>query len=202
MKLIVYDCEILNAIPQSGQPPLPGINYCKGWGDHAGMGIAVICAYVWGEGYRVFLADNMIEFHELALSKSSLMVGFNNRAFDDKLLKANLPVDLPEDRSWDLLREVRRAKGQNPDAPGGSTGGLNGLARANFLQGKQSTANAPIDWQQGRCGKAIDQCLTDVMLTKKLVELALDSRLRDTETGRKLNMNIDLLKTVVDVVDA
>lgn len=202
MKLVVYDCEILNVIPDSitKLAPEPGINYCKGWGDHAGMGISVICAYVWGDGYRVFLKDNMLEFQQLALAESTIMVGFNNRSFDDKLLAACLPVILPEHRSWDLLREFRRAKGGNPDAPGSGTGGLNGLALANFLQGKQSTANAPRDWQQGLHGKVIDQCLNDVMLTKKLVELALDYRLRDPATGRKLAMDISLLKMAVDVV--
>lgn len=203
MKLVVYDCEILNVIPDSitKLAPEPGINYCKGWGDHEGMGISVICAYVWGEGYRVFMADNASDFSALAGSDDTILVGFNNKAFDDKLIAAHFKLfTVPEHRSWDLLREFRRAKGGNPDAPGSGTGGLNGLALANFLQGKQSTANAPRDWQQGLHGKVIDQCLNDVMLTKKLVELALDYRLRDPATGRKLAMDISLLKMAVDVV--
>lgn len=201
MKLVVYDCEILNVIPNSMTRGAPeeGVKYCKGWGDFEGMGISVICAYVWGEGYRVFLADNLPEFTALAGAESTILVGFNNRAFDDKLVAAHSTF-VPEHRSWDLLREVRRAKGANPDAPGSGTGGLNGLAIANFLQGKQSTANAPRDWQQGLHGKVIDQCLNDVIITKKLVELALDYRLRDPATGRKLAMDISLLKTTVDVV--
>jgi hypothetical protein len=212
MKLVVYDCEILNVIPpKEGGMPLPGVKFCKGWGDHAGMGISVICAYVWGEGYRVFLEDNMDEFATLAASDSTILAGFNNHSFDDKLIIACLPAvayapratdagRFPEHRSWDLAREVRRAKGMNPDAPGGGTGGLDGLARANFLDGKKSTANAPLDWQQGRRGKVIDQCLLDVMLTKRLVELALNSNLRDFETGRKLPVNFDVLRAAVDIL--
>lgn len=211
MKLVVYDCEILNVIPNSVTRAIPeaGLKYCGGWGDHAGMGISVICAYVWGQGYRVFLADNLAEFEALAAADSTILVGFNNHSFDDKLICACLPqlalldgARIPEHRSWDLAREVRRAKGMNPDAPGRKTGGLDGLARANFLEGKKSTANAPQDWQRGLHGKVIDQCLMDVMLTKRLVELALDYRLRDFETGRKLPLNIDLLKMAVDVVHA
>lgn len=206
MKLIVYDCEILNAIPDSitKLAPLEGIKYCQGWGDHAGMGISVVCAYIWGEGYRVFLHDNLSELLALAMMPDNIMVGFNNHAFDDKLIRGQMSGEGLNfaASSWDLAREVRRAKGMNPDAPGGGTGGLDGLARANFLSGKKSTANAPVDWQRGLWGKVIDQCLLDVMLTKRLVELALDYRLRDTESGRKLAIDITALKPAVDQVEA
>jgi hypothetical protein len=200
MNLVVYDCETQNVIPTKGEEPLPGIEYAMGWGDHAGMGISCLCAYIWGEGYRVFLQDNFAAFAQLAMQDSTLLIGFNNRAFDEKLLAACLGVHVPEHRSWDLLREVRRAKGANPDAPGGGTGGLDGLSRANFLPGKESTANSPLLWQQGKRGAVIDACLKDVMLTKKLVELALSSRLRCPETGRKLEINIIPLQAAVDAI--
>lgn len=203
MRLVVYDCEILNAIPNSltRGAPEEGIKYCKGWGDHEGMGISVICAYVWGQGYRVFLPDNASSFAELAGAEDTVLAGYNNKAFDDKLIAAHFKLfTVPETRSYDLLREVRRALGRNPDAPGHGALALDSLAKANFLPGKASTARAAEDWQHGLHGRVIDQCLHDVILTKKLLELALSNRLRDPETGRKVNVDIDMLKPCVDVV--
>lgn len=186
MKLVVYDAEIQNAIPTKGEPRLDGIRYCESWGDKAGMGIAVIGAYVWEEGYRIFMADNVQAFRELVEHPETRLVGFNNRAFDDLLLQACLGVTVPERRSWDLLRAVRVARG---DSPGYFAGGpnLDKLCKANFLPGKSgSGADAPVLWQRGKVGQVTDYVLNDVSMTVRLVELVLAGRLRDHESGRVL----------------
>jgi hypothetical protein len=188
MKLVVYDVETKNAILGKGigEIPVPGIQYAQNWGDHAGMGISVICAYVWTEGYRVFLEDNFGEFKELSEDPETLLVGFNNRAFDDQLLKACLGVTLPEHRSWDLLRAVRVARGGSPEYFKGGPN-LDSLCKANFLPGKSgSGALAPVLWQQGKIGQVIDYCLNDCQSTVELIELVLAGRLRDHESGRVL----------------
>lgn len=188
MKLVVYDCEIKNAILSkgAGEIPVPGIQYAQGWGDYLGMGISVICAYVWEAGYRVFLADNFQAFKELAEDPETLLVGFNNRAFDDKLIQAVLRVTLPERRSWDLLRAVRVARGGSPAI---GSPNLDSLCKANFLPGKSgSGALAPVLWQQGRIGQVIDYALNDVIQTKKLIELVIGGRLRDPDSGRVLSV--------------
>lgn len=64
--LLVYDCEIVKAIPSSKEAPTPGIEYCAGWRDFANMGISVIGAYDYEtDRYRVFLEDGFQEFAEL-----------------------------------------------------------------------------------------------------------------------------------------
>jgi len=45
MNTIIYDIEIAKAIPSKSEPKEEGVEYCKGWGDHAGMGIACLCAH-------------------------------------------------------------------------------------------------------------------------------------------------------------
>lgn len=185
MKLLLYDAEICNAIPSRGEARLEGVKYCQGWGDHAGMGISVICAYLWDEGYRIFLADNLAAFKALAESADTLCVGYNNRSFDDLLVARTLGTTIPENRSWDLLRAIRVARGQAPGAPGGPS--LDTLARANFLAGKSGDgAQVPILWQQGKLGQVIDYCLNDTRQLVKLVELVLAGRLRDPDSGRIL----------------
>jgi hypothetical protein len=190
MKLMVYDAEILNAIPVKGEPKIEGIRYCAGWTDYEGMGVSVICAYVWDSGYRVFLADNMHEFKELAEDPETLLVGFNNRAFDDSLVRLALGINIEERRSWDLLRAYRVARGQDPGYIAGGAN-LDKLCKANFLPGKSgSGAFAPILWQQGKHGQVIDYCMRDTDQTLKLLELVMDGRLRDHESGRVLNVQM------------
>lgn len=186
MKLVIYDAEIKNAIPEKGVAPLEGVTYCRGWGDHAGMGIAVICAYVWDEGYRVYLEDNLSAFKELVEAPDTLIVGFNNRSFDDQLLEA-CGIHVPTNHSWDLLRAVRVARGMSPSGVSGPS--LHILCQANFLAGKSgSGAFAPILWQRGKHGQVISYCLNDTIQLKKLIELVVVGRLRDPESGRVLNV--------------
>jgi hypothetical protein len=43
LRNLIFDTEIIKAIhdPKKGER-LDGIEYCAGWGDHAGMGIATV----------------------------------------------------------------------------------------------------------------------------------------------------------------
>ncbi len=187
MKLLIYDAEIIRAIPAREEPRLDGIEYCLSWGDKAGMGIAVICAYQMGGGFRVFLEDNFEAFKELAADPETLLIGHGNRSFDDPLIEACLGVRIPPERSWDLMRQVQRHQ-----PPGKAHGpSLQALCVANFLPGKSgSGAFAPILWQRGKRGQVIDYCLNDVDQTVKLIELVIEHRLRDTDTGRVLPITL------------
>lgn len=195
MKIMVYDAEIVNAIAAKNEPRIEGIRYAQGWTDHEGMGVSVICAYVWDEGYRVFLADNMAAFKELAENPDILCVGYNNRAFDDLLVRRALGIHIEARRSWDLLRAVREARGEPTGFYGGPT--LDTLCKANFLPGKTGNgAFAPILWQRGKIGQVIDYCLNDVLQTKLLLELVLAGRLRDPDTGRILITSAPLISEI------
>ena len=44
MRVVVYDCEIICAIPDKKVPNARDLQYCGGWGDYAGMGISVLAA--------------------------------------------------------------------------------------------------------------------------------------------------------------
>lgn len=166
---LVYDLEILRAIPERGAPLLPGIEYCKGWGDHAGMGISVLCAYDYLEDrYRVFLGDNLAAFGRLAAERNTL-VSFNGIRFDDRVLRAK-SVDLPTGRSYDIMAEIfsvrRSYKGYN----------LDNCAASNFQVFKSGNgAMAPILWQRGHWGEVIDYCQNDVRLTKMLFDRIIET---------------------------
>jgi hypothetical protein len=183
ISMLGYDLEILKAIP--GGEPLPGIEYCGGWADHAQMGISVIGAYDFRlRRYHIFLKDNFQEFQ--ALADQRLVIGFNSESFDDRVCACN---GLLIRTKYDILREFYTAKGLNPypeifsDEYKGY--GLDAIAKANLGLGKTGNgAQAPIDWQRGLRGKVIEYCLFDVHLTRLLLEKVLRGEpLVDPVTG-------------------
>jgi hypothetical protein len=179
---LVYDIEILKAVPQRGAERIPGIEYCEGWHDKQNMGIAVICAYDYEEKrYRVFTKESFDEFAALACKRSPL-VGHNAIAFDHAVCEA---CGVFNDESgpsllhyYDTLVELWVAAGLGRAWGGPQYGGfsLDDCAAANFGLAKTGHgALAPVDWQRGLYGKVIDYCLNDVALTKRLFErMAVD----------------------------
>jgi hypothetical protein len=174
---VVYDIEIINAIPDKKSLPVEGITYCAGWGDHTNMGISVIGAYDYiTERYRVFCADNFDEFRKLCGERKCL-VTFNGLSFDNKVICAYLGAKFEEtENDYDLLAEMWVAAGlarafAYPTHVGFS---LDATAKANLDAVKTGTgALAPIDWQRGKIGSVIDYCLNDVKLTKGLFDAVL-----------------------------
>lgn len=179
---------------------MPGINYCKGWGDHAGMGISVIGVYDYVEKRsRVFLRDNFSEFVALANDRD-LLVGFNSIPFDNKVLAACGVASFAESKCYDLLREIWKAAGLGPNfSPRHAGYGLNDVCFKNFGIGKTGHgAKAPIDWQQGRYGSVIDYCLQDINLTRRLLDAVLDGPILCPKTGNQLNLTRPLIHVVND----
>ena len=181
---IVYDIEIVKAIPGKGEAPIEGIEYCKGWHDHAGMGVSVIGVYDFVEDrFRVFCQDNFIEFFGLTANRKYL-VSFNGVSFDNKVLNnqwtgLNDKWQMPVDGQYDLLQEIWSAYGQRFKGSG-----LDAMCEANGLGGKTGNgALAPVHWQQGKIGSVIDYCLQDVKLTRDLFLLSQRGNIKNPKGG-------------------
>lgn len=191
MKAIVFDCEVVKAIPSNREPVINGIEYCGGWHDHAGMGISVIGAYDYETGAcRVFLEDNFAAFKEL-VDSATVVCGFNNGGFDDKLVKAVLGWEIPAEKSYDLLSEVWVAHGLGRRYAGSeySGFGLQDCAKANGLPGKTGRGDlAPVLWQRGQRGQVVDYCLNDCFLEKKLIDRVLNGDFVSPKTNRVVNV--------------
>lgn len=172
-KILIYDTEIVNAIPNKKEPLIEGINYCKGWTDYQGMGISVIGVYDYYEDrYRVFTKDNFKEFQELVENRD-LIVGFNSFKFDNSLCEA-AGIKIAHKKHYDILIEIARKVYPEKDKPYFKDCGLNNCCFANFNTEKSGHgALAPIQWQEKKYGTVIDYCLNDVTLTKKLFDLVL-----------------------------
>jgi len=186
--LIIYDCEIQNAIPVKGEPKIKGIRYCSGWRSFLEMGISVICVYDYDtNGFRVFCQDNLEEFGDLAWS-TDMVVGFHNWNFDDPLIEAH-GVGIPEKRSYDLYKEIYKAHNFSMARRVGGMK-LDECVKANFPdKGKTGDgAMAPVLWQQGKIGTVIDYCMQDVYLTKCLLDLVIQGKFVSPKTGRILRV--------------
>lgn len=185
MKAMIYDIEIVKAIPERNRDDTEAdIEYCAGWHDHANMGISVIGAYDYAQDrYRVFCQDNMHEF-AAALESTELLVGFNNIPFDNAVIRAAWApmIKLPdgwEAKCYDLLRETWAAAGLGPDFNFKTHGGysLDAMCERNFGTKKSGNgALAPKLWQRGAIGNVIDYCLNDIRLTKQLFDAVLAGR--------------------------
>lgn len=167
---LIYDCEIINCIPGQTEP-LPGLQFCEGWEDWGGMGLACIGVYDYlTDRYRVFLEDNFDQFAALVKEREHI-IGFNSFLFDDVLCKAN---KIEVRTTFDVLLHLRKATGQRMLYTHGVTKpgfNLDNLAKLNFGTGKTGHgAQAPALWQTGHIGQVIDYCLADVALTRQLFE--------------------------------
>lgn len=172
-----YDCEIIRAIPNPGEPKIPGIEYCKGWNDFENMEVSIVGYWFDGDFGAINLdipskfRDQRKEELQDLIDSAERVIGFNSLSFDDNLLKAN-GFDIQT--TYDLLCEVRIASGQPPHFIKGVTKAgysLNALAKANLNYCKTGDgANAAILWQQGRKQEVIDYCINDVRILKDLYD--------------------------------
>ena len=169
--LVVYDAEIQRLIPDRDEPRDNKYQYCQGWTDWLGMGVACVVAYLCAEKqFRVYMGDNLREFGKLAQSR--LMVGFNIEGFDNKLLEAH-GVTIPN--HWDLMPNARMALGEPREYTRGITKAgrkVDDYARVNLKLRKSGLgANAPKLWQDGKIGTLINYTLDDVYCELGLIKL-------------------------------
>jgi hypothetical protein len=186
--MIVYDCEIIRAIPNKKEERVRGIKYCKGWRDFEGMGVACIAVYDYNiSSFRIFCKDNLEGFKELVQS-TDMIVGYHNWNFDDLLVEA-YGIEIPDKKSYDLYKEIYKAHGFTA---AGRVGGLklDDCIKANFpgLAKTEDGAMAPIMWQQGKIGTVIDYCINDVFMTRNLLDLVMRDRFVSPKTGRRLRV--------------
>lgn len=169
--MIIIDVEIKKAILARGEIPIEGIEYCGGWRDFEGMGIACICTYDLDTNLsRVFLEEDLNALVDYLYSKHT--AGFNTKRFDLPLLQGN-DFFVDETKHYDILEEIWIAQGLNPDKFYAKTHGgwgLDAVCQATLGTAKTGHgALAPVWWQQGKRGKVIDYCLNDVWMEAQLL---------------------------------
>tara|TARA_Y100000310_G_C20409555_1_gene681264 strand:+ start:97 stop:753 length:657 start_codon:yes stop_codon:yes gene_type:complete len=166
----LYDLEIISAIHMPGELRYSDLHYCDGWEDYAGMGISVVTAYDFVESsFRIYLKDNFDEL-KTTINSRQIIIGFNNRRFDDNVLAAN-DIYVPEGKSYDIWASIMQMV---PDGPGMRRGfALKDMLKANGMAPKSGLGSDAPKWaQRGRWGRLINYCLDDTRLTLQLLRLA------------------------------
>ncbi len=148
---VVFDLETLRSAEEVG-----------GWGNSHRMGISIGVALVLEEGrFEVFPEERVAKLAEL-LGSATLVVGFNVKRFDYRVLSGYTGVDyariLP---TLDLLEEVHRRIGFRV--------GLDHLAQETLGAEKSGDGLQCLEWvREGRLDLVESYCRKDVELTRDL----------------------------------
>lgn len=187
MQTIVYDLEIIHAIPDPKRGKCqPNVVYCEGWRDFDQMGISVASYAIVGLGSWVFEWDDIKERERFVeqLRMADVIAGFNSVSFDDNLLAAN---GVRIKTTYDILYELRLAAYGSfswEDQPKGYVYSLAAIARANGMEKTGRGDLAPIWWQQGERDKVLSYCLMDSLIERDVLTMALAGELVDPNTQR------------------
>jgi hypothetical protein len=198
VKTVIYDIEIAKAIRGKNEAPIPGIEYCAGWQDHANMGISSIAAWDSStDRFRVFLEDNLPGFATL-IADADQIVTFNGISFDNAVCRAH-SIEVPVDRDYDILVEFWQAAGLGPkfSYPSHIGFSLDAVCEANLGEKKSGNgALAPVLYQRDQIGELVDYNLNDVCLTKKIFDLIIRDNgvMKDPRDSRRF-----LTLTIPDV---
>jgi len=213
--MLVYDIEIAKAIPPKKKTDiLPDVQYCKGWDDHLGMGIACIGTYdtvskesvmyaLETEKTSNFLLNTVefvnkpykvvpLDFFEDAVTKADLVVGFNNLKFDRTVVMAHGIKMKSIEFEWDIIQAIWAAVGLSPVFNFRTHGGcsLGDICEANFGISKSGDgANAPILQQQGKFIELWDYCDHDIIMTNKVLDLILtEGAIKNPRNGKTIKV--------------
>jgi hypothetical protein len=194
--VFVYDLEIIKAIPSGDR--IPGIEYCGGWTDYAGMGISVLSYVVLELDQNGFigeipepdyvLGDSFGRIAQKTFPLTDHVVGFNSLNFDDKVTSA---CGRGITTTYDLVEEIRLAASNGRSrkrTPKGFSYKLGFIGENNGVLKTEDGAMAPILWQRGERQRVIDYCRQDVFATARLLQLGLSGRLLDPNTGQYLKL--------------
>lgn len=157
-----------------GGRDLPPGNYCVfdvetkrsaadvgGWHRAELMGVSVAVLYdAQHDRYRAFSENEMPEFVEF-LQRFDLVVGFNNKRFDNRVLSAYTSFRLHALPTLDILEEVKKRLGYRLS--------LDSLAEYTLGVKKMADGLMALKWyKEGKLEKIIEYCRKDVEITRDL----------------------------------
>ena len=134
--------------------------------DPQKLGISVVGIYDYADrqGYIYREAELTKLFSKL--EKASFVIGYNSRSFDLAVLQAYYPGDVTHLPQFDILEDIKRIIGKRI--------GLNDVAFATLNEKKTGHGLMAIDYyKEGKWDELEKYCLSDVMVTKRLLEYGI-----------------------------
>jgi len=150
-KVVVFDLETQFLAQEVG-----------GWGNTAAMKVSVGVAWLEAEQRFLQVTEANIQQLVAALASADLVVGFNNKGFDNGVLQPYAPgLDLSSLPTLDLLEQVKSVLGFRLSLDALSKATLGAKKGADGLQ-------AVAWWRSGDLLPLLEYCQQDVALTRDL----------------------------------
>jgi DEAD/DEAH box helicase domain-containing protein len=145
--------------------------------------------------FRVFTEDTIEALFPL-LQAADLIIGFNIKRFDYRVLGAYTHGDLKALPTFDILEDVHNRLGFRL--------GLDHLATETLKRRKTADGLQAVEWfRQGEMGKLTDYCRQDVEVTRDLFHFGVDHGqliYREKRSGQRLRLLVDWkLKDMLNV---
>lgn len=132
-----------------------------GWHRADRMGISCVCVYYSDRDETLSYSQDEVEALVEDLQRSSLIIGFNIKRFDYKVLTGHSAFDFSSLNTLDILEHVHRTLGYRLS--------LDHLAQATLGAAKSANGLLALKWwKEGRITEIIDYCKQDVAVTRDL----------------------------------
>lgn len=183
-KYVVFDLETIRSAEEVG-----------GWQNCSQMGVSIGVVYDSMLGECVsYVEEEMPKLVE-HLASAQLVVGFNNKRFDNHVLSAYTDLKLHELPNLDLLEEVHNYLGYRLS--------LNRLAEITLNVKKSADGLQALKWyKEGRIDLIQRYCKKDVEITRDLLLYGLehDHLLFTNKAGKKVRLPLALDQAVLGVI--
>ncbi len=158
-----------------------------GWQNTHLMRVSIAVVYDTLEGrFSDYYEDN-IDALLAHLAKADLIVGFNIKNFDYRVLSAYARDDLSALPTFDILEDIHRRLGFRL--------GLDHLARETLNRGKTAHGLQAVEWfRQGELEKLAEYCRQDVIVTRDLFQYGLEKGhliYREKRSERRVRLLVD-----------
>ena len=152
---VVFDLETRRSAEEVG-----------GWGHAGRMGVSVGVAYDSASDRFLTFTEESIDGLLALLQRAELVVGFNNRRFDNLVLSAYTDAELSRLPTLDILQQVRDRLGYRLS--------LDHLAEHTLGVQKSGNGLMALEWfRQGDMKLLADYCRKDVEITRDLYRFGL-----------------------------
>lgn len=148
--ILVYDLETKESFSEVGGR------------DPRKLTISMLGAYSYSEGTLLSFTEDELPAFWRRLESCSLLVGFNNKGFDDQVVSTYFP-EISKVPSFDILEEVHKQLGFRVK--------LDNLAQATLGTAKSGDGLRAIQlYREGKIEELRSYCLDDVKITQDIFE--------------------------------
>jgi len=176
----VFDLETIRSAEEVG-----------GWHRAAEMGISVAVVYDSELDGCVTYLENEIDGLVDHLQQLDLIVGFNNKRFDNRVLSGYSSVNFQQLPTLDLLEEISNHLGYRLS--------LDRLAEHTLGEKKSANGLQALQWyKEGKIDLIQKYCRKDVEITRDLFLFGLENRyfLFHNKAGKTVRLPVDLGRTI------